>query len=546
MSDKFLTEREWKAFSKNASYKDGALLKALAGLEKAEKDGPGERLKALDELDKQADALLKANKGDKALADYLSDLDKAAAKTRKLAERDRQALDNEDGEDDEPASVWLDPKKLLAQLTLCRRDPERRVQFAYVDGKGEQPAVLAMSPKVSGRKLFAKLQAETGAKSGAYGSAWVDDTSLMLQLDKPLGGLVKKIRGPVKDCGFRVAKAVLWNADGTVFEQDEAPDEGLSGDAQTPEPTTPVEAALTPADAGPKFNARLSALLPRLAAADPARLAELKGKVANAGTLARNKEFEQAHALLDEVEALLAAAAGTSPPTPLAPGAPPPDPKAGAEFNARLAALLLEVKEAIARKGGQAAELKALVTEAGMLAREKAFDRAHAMLDALDAKLAALQPDSVAAKFSVQGLDGEAIAPANEAARKLQRAHVQMCRTWAVAAAAIAEFRASLASLPPTDHPSYEVLAALSKVPAPWYVEERYEAALGAAGQVLATLLDDAAAMDEAGKRVAWVADIFTNDAALVELARGLRTAGLVPTLPEPAEFFEPLLTAAV
>lgn len=538
MSDKFLTEREWKSFSKNANYRDGALLKALDRVEKSENEGPDEQLKALDELGTQADALLKLHKADKALTAYLADLDKAAAKARKLAERKLQALGDEDGDDDEPA--WLDPKKLLAQLTLCRRDPERRVQFAYVDAKDRQPALLAMSPRLSGRKLFARLQAETGAKAGAYGSAWVDDTSLMLQLDKPLGGLVKKIRAPVKDCGFRIAKAVLWNADGTVFEQDESPDEGVNADAPAPAPNRPVETARPQTDVDPKFNERLSALLPRLSAADPTRLAELKSKITSAGLLARNKDFEAGHALLDEVEALLAGVVGSS-----APGSPPPRQDPGADFNARLASLLPEVKQAIASHGPQAAELKALVTEAGMLARDKAFDRAHAVLDALDAQLAALQPGSPATRFRVLGLDDEPLEPVTEAARRLQRAHVQMCRTWAVAAAAIAEFRASLASLPAADHPSYEVLEALSKVPAPWYIEERYEAALDAAGQALATLLDDAAAMAEAGKRVSWVAEIFTQDTALVELARGLSSAGLVPALPEPAAFFAPLLSAA-
>jgi hypothetical protein len=89
------------------------------------------------------------------------------------------------------------------------------MNFAYVDGKDKQPAMLAMHPRMSARTLFVKLQAAAGVKAGAYGSAWVDGTSLMLQLDKPMSGLVKKVRAPVRACGFRIAKAVLWNADGT-------------------------------------------------------------------------------------------------------------------------------------------------------------------------------------------------------------------------------------------------------------------------------------------------------------------------------------------
>ena len=49
MADKSLTESAWKAFSKTASYKDGALVKALAAFEKSEKSGAQEQLDALDE-----------------------------------------------------------------------------------------------------------------------------------------------------------------------------------------------------------------------------------------------------------------------------------------------------------------------------------------------------------------------------------------------------------------------------------------------------------------------------------------------------------------
>jgi len=306
VSDKYLTEKEWKSFSKNLAFKDAPLLKALAAVEKAEHGGADEQIEALDELDKQSELLLKAHKADKALANYLADMDKAASKQRKEAEK---ALEQAAAaEDEEAGSALLDPKRLLAQLTLCRRDPERNVQFGFVDGKDKEPAVLALSPKVSGRKLFALLQAETGVKTGAYGTAWVDGTSLMLQLDKPLSGLVKKVRAPVKACGFKIAKAVLWNADGTVFEQDEQGEqEGQEEEAVATDAPQPLVNADELA-----FNARLKALLPLIvAAAQSPAGQQAKLLASEAGMFARKKDYAQANGLMAQAEALLSA---TSPP----------------------------------------------------------------------------------------------------------------------------------------------------------------------------------------------------------------------------------------
>ena len=255
MSNKFLSEREWKSFVKNPACKPEPLAKALAALAKVEKDGPSAQQKALDEVDKQVALLQKAHKDDKALVRYLGEVASAADTLRQSASEDA---------DDEPDDVLLDPKKLLAQLNLCKRDPGRKVQFAYVDGKDKQPALMAMSPKMSGRKLFARLQEAGGVKTGAFGVAWVDDTVLMLQLDKPLGGLVKKVRGPVKACGFRMTKAVLWNADGTVFEEDAETDAPAVEPIANPTDTPKQAPQVSDKDPGAAVKERLAAMLPRL------------------------------------------------------------------------------------------------------------------------------------------------------------------------------------------------------------------------------------------------------------------------------------------
>lgn len=243
---------------------------------------------------------------DTAVDKFCAAIDDGLAALTQLADKARSGLASDD-EDDEAGPAWMEPKRLQQQLTLCRKDPERTVQFAFVDKTDQTPGVLVLSPKQTGRSIFAKLQKETGVKTGAYGSAWMDGTQLMLQLDKPLSGLVKKLRDPVKACGFRVSKIVLWNADGTVFEED-ASDEGPVDERP---PTAPVGEG-EPGDAPDQaalFNARLKALLPRLQGAPASVAGELKLQLSEAGALARQKDFGQALALLDQAEARLGTAA---------------------------------------------------------------------------------------------------------------------------------------------------------------------------------------------------------------------------------------------
>ena len=65
------------------------------------------------------------------------------------------------------------------------------------------------------------------------------------------------------------------------------------------------------------------------------------------------------------------------------PEAPPlqQQPDDAAVFNTRLAALMPRVKDAITAAGPNATDVKLKVSEAGVFARKKEFDRAHALLD---------------------------------------------------------------------------------------------------------------------------------------------------------------------
>ncbi|MBQ0931882.1 hypothetical protein [Ideonella alba] len=252
MADKYLSEKEWKNTSKGTAWKAEPLAKALAAFEKADKSGPEDGLKALDEVQKQADLLGKSAKGDKVLTTWLGNLDKSISSQRKDYEKvvaeaakaaknakDAAKGESEDDEENAAAAVLLDPKRLLSQFQMLKRDPQRRAQFAFVAAKTESGFTL--SPKVAGRKLFAKLSEALESKVGTFGVAWLDGTTLVLQIDKAMGGVVKKVRAPIKACGFRIAKVVLWDAEGKVLEEDVAdekdlpPPEGSSSDNAPPQ-----------------------------------------------------------------------------------------------------------------------------------------------------------------------------------------------------------------------------------------------------------------------------------------------------------------------
>ena len=99
MADKFLSELEWKRFSKGRDLKEVPLAKALAALETAK--GPEGQLKALDEIDKQAEILKKGAKGDKEITAWLDGLDKSATKQRKESEFDLKKATKEESDDEE-------------------------------------------------------------------------------------------------------------------------------------------------------------------------------------------------------------------------------------------------------------------------------------------------------------------------------------------------------------------------------------------------------------------------------------------------------------
>lgn len=410
MSDKFLSEAEWRKFSKGRDFKDAALLKALAGLDKARE--PDQELEALAELDKQADLLRKTAKADKDLGGYLDSLQKALDKQRKLCEAEARKVEQEQGEDEEEETPALLTSKMLPVIRQVKKGEQVEVLIAST---GQEVAVLlsrrAISP--SRRKLLTDYLGGGTAKF-YRGSCLFEDNAYTFVLQTQVGGLAKKIKAALlKQVELRLKVRVrgddpdLIDDDGDADEGSETPevegqDAGATGIIPPPPPPPP------PADPlKPKYEQRIALLTPRVLATLKAGAGDVS-KIRAVDAFVREKaeagNFKAALQGLDSLEKLLPEA--DSPPRQ---GSADP----AAAFTARLAALMPAAKTAIAAGGEPAQEIKLKISEAGVFARKKEFDPAHALLDEAEALIeeAAAGPEQDDAEDESEEPPTEEVSP---------------------------------------------------------------------------------------------------------------------------------------
>ena len=366
---------------------------------------------------------------------YAEDIDKCGEALKSAYEKAADALPEDEDEDSVPSAL-VSPKLLLKQLTLCRKDPERTMKFAFVDaGSKNQPALLALHPRMSARALFGKLQVAAGVKTGAYGSAWVDGMSLMLQLDKPLSGLVKKVRPAVKASGFRISKAVIWNEDGTVFEQDDTPDEAAgesptgtaspaiaTPESRTAPPSSAEVRSATPPTATPpvavnELQARLKKLLERhkaLVTTHPELKDGLRPLTLPAAELAM-KGSAEAPAALDKLEKALDSAEQAGPAA---------SPSKKLEWEADLQRIEPHYLAVLQGQPRDATKIRAVmayaVEQAGLGAFEKALmasTRLQQMLNTAELEIKQARPDPQADPQSQPQPQPQAQTPAQPQVR---------------------------------------------------------------------------------------------------------------------------------
>src|SRR5258708_22066011 len=162
MSEKHLTESPWKSLATKQKFKDPALGKALAAYEKLDEDDFDARLEALDEIEKEAKALLKEKevKGNDDLSGYLEEIEKEGPKSRRTVEAAQQEAEDEEEEEEEeskdPAAI---KKKLMAMLSQVKQKGPEDQQIAFMAGlaKGHSAVVLAKTAGSTQKKLLLEL-----------------------------------------------------------------------------------------------------------------------------------------------------------------------------------------------------------------------------------------------------------------------------------------------------------------------------------------------------------------------------------------------------
>jgi len=323
----------------------------------------------------------------KAVDDGLTQLAKEHAKALPALKKSAEAEADEDGGDDDDSAL-LDPKVLFKQLQLCRRDPARRVHFAFAGDN--KTGHLCLSPRTAGRMLFAKLKDDTGFSVGAFGQAWVDGMTLYLSMDKPLSGLTKRVRPPLKVAGFKVSKVVLAGADGKAVEQDDEPDDN-GAMAEPPKP------GATAGEAMERLKARIKALEPGVIKVLQEGLGDtlqIKNTYQALRQAQGSGDAAGAIKALQQLEGLLASAVGSAsaPPTRSQPPEPPPLPQqlqqpSGEQaniFKQRAAALTARLKELAVSNPKAAQALKENLASAAESAKKGDWTRASGWLDECD------------------------------------------------------------------------------------------------------------------------------------------------------------------
>jgi hypothetical protein len=396
MADKALTESAWKAFSKSGDYKDAAFVKALAALDKAGKSGAQAELDALDEIDKQAEALRKAHKADKKLGDYLDDVEKALGKQRKASEEalaaERKAAASSSSDDEEESPALLTSK----MVPLIREVKKGGIVLqSLIAVAGKETVVLLSRKAISparGKLLKEQMEKPAGLKF-IRGECTLENNAITFIVQGQAAGLAKRLKAALLEQVEQRLKIRVRGEDPNDIDEDAEEDDNAAGG--TTQDSTADDPDDTPAPTPDpslqtRFEGRLAKIEPLIAEVLKAQrgdVSKIRAIAAFAREKGKERLWEAGLQSLDMLDKLLAAAAGGGTETPPPTETPSTGVEPGAAFNARLAALMPKVKEALAAGGESATDVKLKVSEAGVFARKREFDKAQALLDDVEALL---------------------------------------------------------------------------------------------------------------------------------------------------------------
>lgn len=379
MADKRLTETAWKAFATKHGYKDAALLDALTRLDAAGSD-PGRQLQALALIEKEATALRKANKADKALAGQLDDMEKAADKARDDARGAiRQAEKDAAEPEDEQGPAALATK--LVRLLRAVRNGEVLNGMLAVHGKSVAVLLSRKTLGAAARKVLAAGLPEASGAKYVPAQCLFEAKAHTFVMEKRLPNIARLIKAALlAQTGLKV-KVRVRGADPADVEDDGEADEGDD------RPQADADISADPARAG--YEEALAAIEPRVARALKANVGDTT-KIRALSQFAQGKAeagaFRAALQALQALEPLLGTAPAAADPTAAVDATRGGDPMEA--FKDRLTTLVPQLKAAIGggREGGDAQ--RARVAEAGALANKKQFDAANEILTGIETWLA--------------------------------------------------------------------------------------------------------------------------------------------------------------
>ena len=293
MADKQLSDSLWKAFAKSKGYKDATLLKALEALAKAAKASADEQLAALAEVNKQADALRKANKSDKSLGAYLDDVDKAVARERQQAEQTAREYAKADAaaEDEDDTSTLLTTK----MTSLLRQVPKGEVMQVLIAGAGKEVVLL-----MSRRAIAPARRTLLTDRLVIAGECIFEGEAHTFVVRSKAAGLAKKLKAAIMAQTELRCKVRVRGEDPNDIDED-----GELAPGETPADPAAAAAALV------ATTTRLKELMPKLQAAivgGHAQATELKLRAGEAVALVKQGHSGGAGAVLDALENLLAQA----------------------------------------------------------------------------------------------------------------------------------------------------------------------------------------------------------------------------------------------
>ena len=404
-----LNEAAWTSFVKKHKLEldDGPLLKALAKVDKSAATKPEARLEALrdlvDQCKKQVALLVKKKKdvGDKVFGeakDKLYALLDTAEAEQKTTQADMSAAAKDDEEEpDTPALLTT------AMIPLLRQVGKGGITMhALVGIAGQKAAVLVMRRPISPsrRKLISEYLGASGVKFYPAECAG-EGKRIDFMFASGVAGAAKKLRQALleqTEMRFKV-NVYLEGSDEAEVAEDEAEEEADSKNtgsksAAAQKPTAP------PAPPSPQavaYTQRVRKLADRLQEALRAKHPEstkLRGLMGFASEKAEGqKDYAAAQKALDMLEKLLSVPGGDKPGTQAPQDQPPSkaEPKTldpSAAYNARLAALMPRIKEAVAQATPAGQDIKLKTSESGMRARKREFDAAQKLLDEVERLLA--------------------------------------------------------------------------------------------------------------------------------------------------------------